>query len=302
MSRLEKLKEQHPKLNVSLIDIISKADPTKTYKYCDFLIRIISNMMDSNSLFKAITEGIFTEENLKLISKFESHCAANRIENSDITSYNDFIQIELAVKNADEILQQKELEKQVIKLYDSNEWIVIIPQTFEASKVYGSNTKWCTTSVSHWENYSIKYTLIYVINRKTNQKYAISQHNINNNEIKGWMQNDLEINPLLLPIPSELILLIINELKKEKTTIVKRNPFDGLISSDAGGDVHDMMRRMLGNHRSEQRAAEAQSRTNGLTAYPPIEFLNPFIHERQYLATDRMASDAKVISIKNRYE
>lgn len=37
MSRLDKLKEQHPELNISVIDIIGRLDPTKTYKYHESL-------------------------------------------------------------------------------------------------------------------------------------------------------------------------------------------------------------------------------------------------------------------------
>jgi hypothetical protein len=38
MSRLDKLKEQHPDLNISIIDMIAKIDPTETYKYTEFLV------------------------------------------------------------------------------------------------------------------------------------------------------------------------------------------------------------------------------------------------------------------------
>lgn len=33
MSRLDKLKEQHPELNMSVMDVLGKIDPTNTYKY-----------------------------------------------------------------------------------------------------------------------------------------------------------------------------------------------------------------------------------------------------------------------------
>ena len=39
MSRLDKLKEQHPELNINVIDLISIIDPTDTYKYTEFLIK-----------------------------------------------------------------------------------------------------------------------------------------------------------------------------------------------------------------------------------------------------------------------
>jgi hypothetical protein len=41
MSRLDRLKEQHPDLNVSLIDIITSLDPSNSYKYTEFLNSIL---------------------------------------------------------------------------------------------------------------------------------------------------------------------------------------------------------------------------------------------------------------------
>ena len=43
MSRIDKLKEQHPELNISVIDLIGMIDPTDTYKYSEFLIKILKN-------------------------------------------------------------------------------------------------------------------------------------------------------------------------------------------------------------------------------------------------------------------
>ena len=43
MSKIDKLKEQHPELNVSIIDLLSKIDPSDTNKYVEFLIKQIKN-------------------------------------------------------------------------------------------------------------------------------------------------------------------------------------------------------------------------------------------------------------------
>ena len=46
MNRLERLKQQHQDLDVSLIDIISFLDPTDSYKYLEFLIKNFKNEND----------------------------------------------------------------------------------------------------------------------------------------------------------------------------------------------------------------------------------------------------------------
>jgi hypothetical protein len=53
--------------------------------------------------------------------------------------------------------EEKDLENQVLKIYDNDEWLLLRPLTFNASKKYGANTKWCTTT-EHNNEYFHKYT------------------------------------------------------------------------------------------------------------------------------------------------
>jgi hypothetical protein len=122
-----------------------------------------------------------------------------------------------SVKGAEEILKQKELEKQVIKLLDTDEYCVVIPLSHESSKIYGSNTKWCTTQESHWLNYIDKYKLIYIIDRINNDKYAVSIKQGDSSKIQGWLADDKEVSPLTLPISTDIINIIVSEIKKDET-------------------------------------------------------------------------------------
>jgi hypothetical protein len=219
MSRLDNLKKQHPGLNVSLIDIISTVDPTKTYKYTEFLIRMLNKVIEPSDIVRVMAEGMFGETTIEMMKKFESHCQANRIKNPDISTYKDFSEIENAVIEADEIIRQKELERQVVKIYDTNDWLAIIPLTYESSKVYGSNTKWCTTQETHWKSYQPNYKLIYIIDKVGNRKFAISRKYDDNSKVQAWLSDDKETSPMLLPIPSDLMMIVINELKKNKDEI-----------------------------------------------------------------------------------
>jgi len=218
MSRLDKLKEQHPELNVSVMDIIVKLDPTKTYKYTEFLVKKFKEFYDE---YDDWTIGLGIEmmgsENMESLNEFEIHAKANRITNPDISQYKDFNQIHKAVEEAEEKVRLKELEKQVIKLYDDDEWSVVIPLSYEASKTYGANTKWCTTQERYWNDYYKTYKLIYIQNKKTNEKYAVSRHWEDNKKVQAWMSNDNETSPLLLPLPIEVMSVILCEVNKTDT-------------------------------------------------------------------------------------
>ena len=85
MSRLDRLKEQHPDLNISLIDIISFLDPTDSYKYTEFLIKNFKNDSDYYSSNKDEFMGymgvfLFGSGEIETLNEFERHSKANRIK------------------------------------------------------------------------------------------------------------------------------------------------------------------------------------------------------------------------------
>jgi hypothetical protein len=229
MSRLDKLKEQHPDLNVSIIDIISYLDPTDSYKYLDFLIKNFKNDNEYYSPNKEEFMGymgvfLFGSGEIGTLNEFERHSRSNRIKNKDISSYNNFLELYEVVKKAEEIENRKKLEKEVIKIYEDDTWFIITPLSFESSKTYGSNTKWCVTQEKYWVNYLSTHRLIYVINKDTGLKVAFSRNfkldpsrRTRNNEIQAW--NEQEIDPMSISeIPDELFLVIKKELQMYKTT------------------------------------------------------------------------------------
>jgi hypothetical protein len=220
MSRLDRLKEQHPELNTSVMDIIVKLDPTKTYKYTEFLVKKFKEFYnDYDDWMIGLGMEMMGSENMESLNEFEIHAKANRIVNPDISQYKDFNQIHDAVKEAEEKVRLKELEKQVIKLFDNDEWSVVIPLSYEASKTYGAKTKWCTTQEKYWEDYHKTYKLIYIQNKKTNEKYAVSRHFEDSKKIQAWMSNDDETSPMLLPLPPEVMSVVICEVNKTDTIL-----------------------------------------------------------------------------------
>jgi hypothetical protein len=216
MSRLDKLKEQHPDLNISIIDVIAKVDPSDSYKYTEFLIKWFKELYN-DKLYLGIE--LIGEDNVVVLNEFEEHSKCNRIEKKDIGQHKSFKSLKIEVEKADEIVKLKELEKQTKKIYDDGDWLAIIPLSFEASKSYGSNTKWCTTQEDHWDRYIKNYKLIYLIQRSSDVKYAISVKKDSDTEIQAWLDNDDEISPMLLDIPFELFMACNTEIKKNETNL-----------------------------------------------------------------------------------
>jgi hypothetical protein len=83
MSKIDKLKEYHPNLNVSIIDLLAKIDPSNTNKYLQFLINRLKGEYDYNEgddigLY-LITE-ILGPDKVELLNEFDKHCNSNRVK------------------------------------------------------------------------------------------------------------------------------------------------------------------------------------------------------------------------------
>ena len=223
MNRLDRLKEQHPDLNVSLIDIISYLDPTDSYKYIEFLIKNFKRDSQYYSPNKEEFMGymgvfLFGSGEIETLNEFERHSKANRIKIKDISQYNNFLELNESVVLAQEIENRKKIEKEILRIYEDDTWLILTPLSFEASKVYGANTRWCVTQERYWNQYLTTHRLIYVINKETDVKTAFSR-NFSTEKFQAWDRSDKEVDPMLINfIPDELFLKIRKELQENKTT------------------------------------------------------------------------------------
>jgi len=104
------------------------------------------------------------------------HRFVNALPIKDINRYNyNTLNDALAGKKLQ--AQEKEYAKDVTKIYEDNEWLLVSPKTHQSSCAYGANTKWCVT-MKNDPSYYKRYTdgneyLIFVIDKSKNQKWAV---------------------------------------------------------------------------------------------------------------------------------
>jgi hypothetical protein len=170
-------------------------------------------------MFKFI-DGFFNMEDLQKYRKFCEYNERNLIEENDLTKYKSFDQMISAMGVAEMKAEEKELEKQVIKIHEDGEWLMIRPLTFKSSCKYGANTKWCTTT-EHNQEYYNKYAkrgvLIYCINKKNGYKVgAFYSLDKNEPEFSYWNQKDNRIDSTESQLPLELIGFIRDYVKDPK--------------------------------------------------------------------------------------
>ena len=267
MSRIDKLKEQHPELNITVIDMLARVDPTDSYKYTEFLIKELKQSIKDDGIIDiALNLGIelIGNDNVVTLNEFEQHVKANRIQNKDISQYKSFEQIKEQVRIAEEIVRQKELEKQVEKLFEDDEYLVLIPLTKESNQTYGSKTKWCTTMDynGYWEKYSENYKFIFVLNKQTGEKIAISKGIYANEGVKVWDQRDTDISIFDTGLPSNIYEVVSKSLSITETNqeiynrkFPKKNEY---VSS-----YDDFMDFSFGNNRNDEEEEEIIPIGNG---------------------------------------
>ena len=133
-----------------------------------------NNQLKEEDFYKA-------KEYLRLFNKF-----INKIpkENRDINSYKSLPDLYDVIKQfegnedaptskQDELRQIK--EKEVNKVFEDDEWLIMIPTTERASCLIGKGTQWCTAADNNnmFDHYSEDGPLYVIVNKETNTKYQL---------------------------------------------------------------------------------------------------------------------------------
>jgi len=235
MSKLDSIKQQFPELNISIIDVLARLDSSKTYKYLPMFCKMMREHRSDqrwhgdekkDMLYSLEKKNINTTNEEKIDWKyilalyavseniprdlfdggkdFIEYMERGLIDNKDVLTYRTMEDMRGALAIASLKAQSKELEKQVAKVYEDDEWVVVRPLTFEASAKYGAGTKWCTTYTQekqYFARYWKRGILAYFINKTNGHKWGMFK-NLDSNyeeELSWWNVTDkrvdfLEIN------------------------------------------------------------------------------------------------------------
>lgn len=252
MSRIKELKSNNDN-SINIIEILELFSPEQKSKYTDTLLRLMTKTknfheyademkLDILSKFNFIKmadldkfgsmriilihnfiDSFFNHEDLNKFKLFAEYNERGLIKQNDLTKYKSIEEIIQQLNIAELKLGSKELENEIIKLHEDEEWLLIRPLTYLSSKKYGSNTKWCTTSIDNPEyflKYSKKGVLIYCINKINGYKVA-SFYSLNKNEpeFSFWNQQDAKVDSLDTELTDELrkIIQTVSKNKESKT-------------------------------------------------------------------------------------
>ena len=242
MSRIEELKKQNPSFNVDGIEIINQL--LGKPKYTEMAINLIKyknlqlsegrsrdvieelkngfgfdveylnslNYLELSSIMHLISD-YFGYNNFRLLKDFINLNEKKLIENNDLTTYKTFDELELQISLSSLKTIDKEMAKQVLKLYETDEWLIVKPLSYQASLKYGASTKWCTASKDspdYYFRYSRRGILIYCINKKTGNKVGAFKNLDTSYDVETsfWNITDQRIDSMESGLPNDVLDVI----------------------------------------------------------------------------------------------
>lgn len=179
----------------SFYDVMLREEFSKNtnLKYGQFLLKTWYYLVDQGEFKDVKASGrylleitSFLIDMIKILQLFDKN--SNYFSSKDINFYskNKYDLLKDEYKEALLKIQSKEAVKSVIKLYEDNKFLIVVPKSHASSCHYGAGTKWCTTmdDNSYYNRYTSSGTLIYFINKK------ITQEESNLYKIAFYIKND----------------------------------------------------------------------------------------------------------------
>ena len=157
----------HPSLSPDIFDAIIKgsADIAPNQKYLEWIVdRLIKSQLDNPESPASTKDSV--EEVLSFVSAFDK--VQNRLEQKDLYQYATIDELFKVLTAADSKQRRQVSEREdAEKVYESDRYVVVVPETKEASCYYGAGTKWCTaqTDRDYFKNYKENGELYYIIDK-----------------------------------------------------------------------------------------------------------------------------------------
>ena len=251
------LKKENQHLTMSLIDMLSMFDNSKTKKYTQFLVRMINERFKSNIHnfhmqdvhgFKTVEQilppnninnlvareivcdSLFGWTKMDLFINFCDFMERGIVTEKDISKYDSWEMIEEQCFYAKNIANKKNLKKEIQVIYEDEDYFILKPLSRMASCTYGFQTKWCTAML-HEGEYFYSHSmgsLIYLIDKKRNQKFAFYKpidrgdfgldDGVDQRVFSVWNQIDKNIDSIQTGLPFNILEIVSKTMEEDYKT------------------------------------------------------------------------------------
>ena len=165
-------------------NVFVENDPSSNNKYLKWMIDTYLGEHGLNpiDIYSAVQKFDVNLSRLSPEFMYNQLSVSPRVKKSpkDINSYSSLTELEFIVDELEKVAtrksKEKELKKDVDRVYEDDNWVIIRPKSHGASCYYGAGTKWCTTSKdkTFFEKYNNEGVLYYVIKKDSGPDYKIA--------------------------------------------------------------------------------------------------------------------------------
>ena len=253
MAKLSEIKQKNPELNFSLIDFLTLVDTSDTNKFVPMMINCINSEFKKRITTREIQFHNLRMDKIKskfleskkdlnyiepfidffnhilldtcgkdIILDFMDLYQRNYVENLDLNTISDLDQLREIYNKAHSKFITNTSHKEVVKVIDDQEWLIVRPLTYESSRAYGAGTKWCTTSKDnphHFFRYYSRGILIYCINKITGYKVAVFWDVNDESSPTFWNVLDNQIDSIMTELPPYILKHIKNLPKTSNASL-----------------------------------------------------------------------------------
>jgi len=199
--RVENIKKKYPGPNAGHIDSLVEADPSKTNKFLEWATKLLlphtiqwfkknasdrgyysytldevpdtsddARWSDNYSLRRNLS--VINDNTLSSLRDNLEHFFKNpsKYEIKDINQFNTIQEFNDAAELAKQKLSRKEMKETGIdKVYEDEDFILLMPKTHKAACRYGAHTRWCVTMrgySGYFENYFGQGPIFFLIDKR----------------------------------------------------------------------------------------------------------------------------------------
>jgi len=205
--RLQFLKSKFGAVPENIIISSVKADPTSIVKDGEILKTGIYSQWLINQYLKSDpgTKSRWIEDLYKYtedLSLFNSKKQLLPVDKRDINklTLRNLYTLALQLKSNTPVSKRQQAiqtkNNDTIRVYEDSEWVVVIPLTYEASRQYGSGTRWCTAynkTDTYFRHYSSKGPLFILIKKSNSEDQEKFQFHFTSHQFMDASDDEIDI-------------------------------------------------------------------------------------------------------------
>lgn len=157
---------------------LQETDPTKNKQYLDWIIKNYLKLTQTEQIRFVKEDFSKVYEDLEFFNKYKQSIPQNWRDINKMLTFEDLFYVVKPIKQKKEAeIEQTQASKDVTKILDNGNYSIIIPNTEEASCLYGAGTRWCTASKNNnmFDRYNDEGPLFIVIHK--NEKDSQGREN-----------------------------------------------------------------------------------------------------------------------------